>query len=552
MKTKHFVSLLVLVGSLVASAAPASAQKIYWAGSGTLKIYRANLDGTQVEGLVDTAFPAYGIALDQSRGKFYWTEYEGHAIRRANLDGSNVETVLLTGDPWAIAVDEINGHIYWSRGFDFGIQVRRVDLDGQNNQLILDTGNNLAAGIGLDVASGKIYLIFEFFFVMRANLDGSQPETVIPYSKDQWGYALAIDPLNRKVYWTAGEFQVMLFRANLDGSAVESLPFPVAHAWSVAVDPCRQRVYWVESEVADPGSERIGSAGFNGEDPSSFSAPIGSSLALALPYYRPNQEPKCIPALSPFGVFVLAAGMAFGAAVVLRRRTRGRPSLMILTTVILMGAEYAHATDLVAEIEIGTATLDIDSGAVSAGGQGNDPVVIFSHELEITDVSWLRLRFSDVFLAGSRASGNASFIRITGTQPGAVQTLDAVEVAQWGSTSAYFQGNSLLVELLSYSNTGTNRLVINEATFEESTVEGLPQGICGDSDDRALSWDPCVARLSFKKQSSNCGYVRFCTAFLVAGRPNVLLTAGHCCHAFPWCEIPVVEFNVPPSWGAPA
>ena len=69
-------------------------------GGTSTKIYRANLDGSNVEDLVTTRSKKYAgptdIALDVGKGKMYWTEGKTSAgytakIRRANLDGSNVE-----------------------------------------------------------------------------------------------------------------------------------------------------------------------------------------------------------------------------------------------------------------------------------------------------------------------------------------------------------------------------------------------------------------------------------------------------------------------------
>ena len=202
MYRRNIVTWLTLTFSLGTIAVPATAQKIYW--NGNQIIHRANIDGTDIEDLIDLR-PYYAdqIALDQSRGKIYWTEYEPMLIRRANLDGTNVETVLSGYNASAIAIDEINGRIYWSDGFDFGIRVRRSDRDGNNIQDILDTGNHIAVAIDLDVAGGKIYLIIGYCYLIRANLDGSQAE-VIHVCQESYGFDVALDPVNRKLYWTEG------------------------------------------------------------------------------------------------------------------------------------------------------------------------------------------------------------------------------------------------------------------------------------------------------------------------------------------------------------
>jgi hypothetical protein len=41
-----------------------------------------------------------------------------------------------------------------------------------------------------------------------------------------------------------------------------------------------------------------------------------------------------------------------------------------------------------------------------------------------------------------------------------VQSLDSAGLSVWGNTSAYFNGEGVLLELLAYSGTGDNRVVV--------------------------------------------------------------------------------------------
>ncbi|MEK7781587.1 MAG: hypothetical protein AAB370_08835, partial [Verrucomicrobiota bacterium] len=257
------------------------------------------------------------------------------------------------------------------------------------------------------------------------------------------------------------------------------------------------------------------------------------------------------------GAIVLAMLLVCSAWVVLQRGRRIQPFAgvigVVAATLLFTAASRrvaAQSSDLPAEFEEQTTALNIDSGWVNAGGQGSAPVVVFSHTLEITGSPWLRLHFSEVTLSGSRSSGNASFIRVTGTQAGAVQSLDAVELQHWAQTTAYFGSDSVLIELLSYPNTGANRIVIDSAAYSEASVADATPGICALTDDRIRSHDPRVAR--FRVTKSSCTGTSYCTAFLIEGRASTLLSAGHCCKNFPnyVCVQPfssIVEFNVPLS-----
>ena len=91
-------------------ACDAVAGKIYWTETRSKKIQRANLDGTDLKDLVVGLLNPTTISLDLVARKMYWTDSRGigtgNRILKANLDGSNIETVVNGGFPWGIAVDD--------------------------------------------------------------------------------------------------------------------------------------------------------------------------------------------------------------------------------------------------------------------------------------------------------------------------------------------------------------------------------------------------------------------------------------------------------------
>ena len=65
---------------------------------------------------------------------------------------------------------------------------------------------------------------------------------------------------------------------------------------------------------------------------------------------------------------------------------------------------------------------------------------------------WLRLYFAEASLAPG------SFVRITSVLDNEVQELDAVALVRWGNTSAYFNGDTVLVEVISAGESAGNRV----------------------------------------------------------------------------------------------
>ncbi|MCC6677735.1 MAG: hypothetical protein IT436_11370 [Phycisphaerales bacterium] len=126
-----------------------AAGKMYWSTSDTLfkgKILRANLDGTQPHVAVtslDAQFKPNAIALDVAAGKIYWTDYVIDVVSRSNLDGTNVEIIWAAGanhNPRGIALDIANSKVYWGQDNDFdgtSGRIMRANLDGSNPQVVI-------------------------------------------------------------------------------------------------------------------------------------------------------------------------------------------------------------------------------------------------------------------------------------------------------------------------------------------------------------------------------------------------------------------------------
>src|SRR5579862_394304 len=149
-------------------------------------------------------------------GRLFLLELSGARIHSMNPDGSDRRTIVTNCHlPDGIVVDSDAGHIYWTNmgvpNLDDG-SIERADLDGGNRKVIVPQGiTHTPKQIHLDKENGKLYWCDrEGMRVMRANLDGSQVETLVETGrgdKDQrdatrWCVGITIDPMLRKIYWT--------------------------------------------------------------------------------------------------------------------------------------------------------------------------------------------------------------------------------------------------------------------------------------------------------------------------------------------------------------
>ena len=225
-------------------AVDSNGKKIYWADSDTRKIQRSNLDGTEIEDLVTEGLQnPLKVSVDSIGGKIYWTDIG--TIFRADLDGKNVEETVIGLDfPSAIVVDSVAGKLYWTE-WKTG-KIYRSNLDGTNIEDVFTTGIKRILGIAIDIDRQKIYWTGYKFppKIQRSNLDGTDIEMVITTELHTNG--IALDTNAQKIYWTnseAGKIQ----RSNLDGTNIENLVID-GLCWpsGIALDTDGGKMYWAD------------------------------------------------------------------------------------------------------------------------------------------------------------------------------------------------------------------------------------------------------------------------------------------------------------------
>jgi V8-like Glu-specific endopeptidase len=204
------------------------------------------------------------------------------------------------------------------------------------------------------------------------------------------------------------------------------------------------------------------------------------------------------------------------------------PRVAVLTASTLCALAFPYAARAQDPLPSVRFELGLDSGWHE--NQSNSAQIVLSLPVTVEGAAWMRLEFGDVVLAGSDFAGDGSLLRITSLYDGAVQEMRAVHVEQWRSTSAYFNGGDLLVEVLAEPGTGPNRVVVAAVTTD---LSGTPESICGPTDDRVLSNDNRSARL----------VPIGCTGWLIDDCNTCALTAGHCTGG----SMQVMQFNVPLS-----
>jgi DNA-binding beta-propeller fold protein YncE len=251
-------------------AIDSAASRMYWTNMGNLKandgcILRSDLDGKNMTTIVAPGgtFTPKQLQIETRSGKLYWCDREGMRVMRANLDGSNMETLVDTSEgdtrpgpdarKWCvgIAVDAAGGKFYWTqKGDDNAGQGRifRANIEfprgwtSANRQDIELLYDNLPEPIDLelDVAHRVMYWTDRGDpprgnTVNRAPMDpapGSRKDPEILFSHLMEGIGLALDLKGGRMFIT--DFAGTVYSANLDGSNKKTLLFGEGNLTGIA------------------------------------------------------------------------------------------------------------------------------------------------------------------------------------------------------------------------------------------------------------------------------------------------------------------------------
>lgn len=224
---------------------------LYWTDQGTDKVQRSDLTGGGIVDLQTGLNTPKGIALHLPSGHIYWTDPTVSYIRRCDTDGSNMVPIISGASNYfqGLAIDEDNGHIYVGGNPGAGEESRiaRCDLDGSNyTQLISgDVPLGTPIDVALDIADNKFYWTSSSNnYIGWSTLNGGSSGVLI--SGQDTPMELEIDLTNNKLYWTVTGADDEIRRADLDGSNVETVVPGLNRPHGLALDVPDSNMYFTE------------------------------------------------------------------------------------------------------------------------------------------------------------------------------------------------------------------------------------------------------------------------------------------------------------------
>jgi hypothetical protein len=239
---------------------------IYWTNMGIPSlddgsIERADIDGRNRKTIVpqgNTHTPKQ-IILDRKGGKLYWCDREGMRVMRCNLDGSQLETLIEAGrgdverrdqTRWCVGliIDPKFGHIYWTqkgpdnaglgRIFRANVEIPAGQTAATRSDIeIFYDGLPEPIDIELDHKNRVLYWTDRGDpprgnTVNRASIDNKpvEPEIVVTHLME--GIGIALDVPNDRMFVT--DFAGSIYSARLDGSGERNFLYAQGNLTGIA------------------------------------------------------------------------------------------------------------------------------------------------------------------------------------------------------------------------------------------------------------------------------------------------------------------------------
>jgi hypothetical protein len=239
---------------------------IYWTNMGIPNLNDGSVERADIDGKNRKVIVAQGkthtpkqIILDKKGGKLYWCDREGMRVMRCNLDGSQLETLIETGrgeadsrdaTRWCVglAIDPKFGHIYWTQKGPDNAGLGRLC----RANVEIPAGQTAATRSDIEIFYDGLPEPIDIEFdhknrvlywtdrgdpprgntVNRASIDNkpSEPEIVVTHLME--GIGIALDVPNDRMFVT--DFAGSVYSARLDGSGERNFLYAQGNLTGIA------------------------------------------------------------------------------------------------------------------------------------------------------------------------------------------------------------------------------------------------------------------------------------------------------------------------------
>ncbi|XP_056271193.1 low-density lipoprotein receptor-related protein 8-like isoform X2 [Pseudoliparis swirei] len=216
-------------------AALASSRSLFWSSRGS--VFRVSVDGPEEGPALVLTFEgsASGLAVDWIHRLLYWTSTESGSVHVGLLDGS-AQRRLVTGleNPSAVAVDPLQGHIFWAQ-CGAAPQIVRANRSGGDRVVLVSSALRRPVALSLDVPRQLLFWADRGTrSISRVSLEGRHRKTVVE-SNGYLDRPLGLAVFEGFVFWTEEATRSLCRASKHDGLQLQVLLSNISSPGGLAV-----------------------------------------------------------------------------------------------------------------------------------------------------------------------------------------------------------------------------------------------------------------------------------------------------------------------------
>lgn len=282
------LAAVAMMASLAMTGPQALADELLFSATCQGLYSQSNADGSNLQSHTPFDWCAGSFDIDVENQRVWFTDrysdtgtpagYQGR-VGHMNFDGSDRQDIFSTdSSTFDLRLDTVNDKIYWTELSPGPGELKRADLDGSNVETLYSGFTNWAShGFDLDPVSGKIYFSSsrpgpgQSNGVITMNLDGSNVSSVGGPNL----YDVSIDVDAGFIFGSLGD---NIYRMMLDGSGFTQIGDAGSTVFNLYADTGND---WLYFSVPNSGPSYIGRMRYDGSDFESLYTVPGQSTAVA-------------------------------------------------------------------------------------------------------------------------------------------------------------------------------------------------------------------------------------------------------------------------------
>ncbi|XP_071823213.1 low-density lipoprotein receptor-related protein 2-like isoform X2 [Apostichopus japonicus] len=265
-------------------------QKLYFTDVIKNKIYRMNLDGSELETIVFTGVPdVEGLAVDWIGRKLYYTDRALEILQVCELDGTSRKTLLrdYLVEPRGIVVHPRRGYVFWT-DWGFRSYIGRLGMDGSDLLQIHNHNIVWPNGITIDYTTDKLYWTdASLDHLSFSNLDGSyMQEFINDDAEHNVAHPFGITIFEDQVYWTDWNEKLVYKAHKFSGDDMKVIQETIHRPLDIVIiHPLRQ-----DSSIPNPCQNNGGCQGL------CLLSPSGEAVCACPDHHFMEADGSCSPA----------------------------------------------------------------------------------------------------------------------------------------------------------------------------------------------------------------------------------------------------------------